>query len=249
MFYLSGQIIATSHERFSPKLWFSKGNLLISGKSRLVKYYNSLGVESDEQDEELVQTFHGKRMLYSQKGVMTGFVRKTDLELTRPVDVSIMSWKPKTNKIIVESSFAAETHRALLGHGAGHYLRALYCEMCFGAWVFKSGDEVEWDQLTPLVLCTDCKSVYDCISKDGHTIGDRTNALNVAVLRQLLTTNREPSGEKAHLLWVPTRHQAADGLTKSGRHLDMQRMLCESQVTFHGLSAKHMQRSKRELLQ
>ena len=234
MFYLSSQIIATSHERFSPKLWFSKGNLLISGKCRLVKYYNSLGVELDEQDEELVQTFHGKRMLYSQKGVMTGFVRKTDL---------------KTIQRIVESSFAAETHGTLLGHGAGHYLRALYCEIHFGAWVIKSGDEVEWDQLTPLVLCTDCKSVYDCISKDGHTIGDRTNALNVAVLRQLLTTNREPSGEKAHLLWVPTRHQAADGLTKSGRHLDMRRMLCESQVTFHGLSAKHMQRSKRELLQ
>ena len=245
VFYLSGQIIATSHERFSPKLWFSKGNLLISGKSRLVKYYNSLGVELDEQDEELVQTFHGKRMLYSQKGVMTGFVRKDDLELTRPVDVSIMSWKPKTSKRIVESSFAAETHGALLGHGAGHYLRPLYCEIRFGAWVIKSGDEVEWDQLTPLVLCTDCKSIYDCMSKDGHTIGDRTNALNVAVLRQLLTTNRKPSGEKAHLLWVPTRHQAADGLTKSGRHLDMQRMLCESQVTFHGLSAKHMQRSKR----
>ena len=35
----SGQIIATSHD-LTPKLWFSKGNPLISGKSRLVKYYN-----------------------------------------------------------------------------------------------------------------------------------------------------------------------------------------------------------------
>lgn len=151
--------------------------------------YNSLGVELDEQDDELIQSFHEKRMLYSQKGVITGFVRKADLELTDPVDVNIMSWKSKTNKRIVESSFAAETHGALLGHGTGgHYLRALYCEICYGAWVIKSGDEVDWNQLTPLVLCTDCKSVYDCISKDGHTIGDRTNALNVAVLRQLLTT-------------------------------------------------------------
>ena len=37
---MSGQIIATSHDRFPPKWWFSKGNPLISGKSRLVKYYN-----------------------------------------------------------------------------------------------------------------------------------------------------------------------------------------------------------------
>ena len=211
--------------------------------------YNSLGVELDDQDDELVQSFHEKRMLYSQKGVMTGFVRKKDLESTHPVDLNIMSWKSKTNKRIVESSFAAETHGALLGHGTGHYLRALYCEIRFGGWVIQSGDELEWEQLTPLVMCTDCKSVYDCISKDGHTIGDRTNALNVAVLRQLLTTSKKPSGEKAHLLWLPTRHQVADGLTKSGRHLEMQRTLCESQVTFHGLSAKHMQRSKRELLQ
>ena len=38
----SGQIIATSHDltRPHPKWWFSKGNPLISEKSRLVKYYN-----------------------------------------------------------------------------------------------------------------------------------------------------------------------------------------------------------------
>ena len=36
----AGQIIATSHDRFSPKWWFSKGNPLISGKSGLVKHSN-----------------------------------------------------------------------------------------------------------------------------------------------------------------------------------------------------------------
>ena len=149
--------------------------------------------------------FHGKRMLYSQKGVMTGFVRKTDL---------------KTIQRIVESSFAAETHGTLLGHG-GRTIISEHCTVKSTLELGLSNQATRWNGInwTPLVLCTDCKSVYDCISKDGHTIGDRTNALNVAVLRQLLTTNREPSGEKAHLLWVPTRHQAADGLTKSGRHL------------------------------
>ena len=34
--HLGGKIIATSHDRW----WFSNGNHLISGKSRLVKYYN-----------------------------------------------------------------------------------------------------------------------------------------------------------------------------------------------------------------
>ena len=40
--HMDGQIIATSHE-FSPQMvvwWFSKGDPLISEKSRLVKYYH-----------------------------------------------------------------------------------------------------------------------------------------------------------------------------------------------------------------
>ena len=36
----SGQIIVTSRDRFPPNGGFSKGNALISEKSRLVKYYN-----------------------------------------------------------------------------------------------------------------------------------------------------------------------------------------------------------------
>ena len=35
---ISGQIIATENTSFHPKWWFSKGNPLISGKARLVKY-------------------------------------------------------------------------------------------------------------------------------------------------------------------------------------------------------------------
>ena len=38
-YYASGQIIATSHN-ITPKWCFSKRKPLISGKSRLVKYYN-----------------------------------------------------------------------------------------------------------------------------------------------------------------------------------------------------------------
>ena len=36
----AGQIIATENTSFHPKWWFSTGNPLISGKPRLVKYYN-----------------------------------------------------------------------------------------------------------------------------------------------------------------------------------------------------------------
>lgn len=42
-----------------------------------------------------------------------------------------------------------------------------------------------WDKLVPLVFCTDCKSVYDCVKKEGDNIGDNGNNLDVIVLRQL----------------------------------------------------------------
>ena len=38
-----GQISSRPHTTWAPKWWFSKGNPLISGKSRLVKYYSCLG--------------------------------------------------------------------------------------------------------------------------------------------------------------------------------------------------------------
>ena len=99
-----------------------------------------------------------------------------------------------------------------------------------------------WDKLVPLVFCTDCKSVYDCVKKDGHSIGDKGNALNVTVLRQLCmvksTEEKDPKGERGSLLWVPTRHQCADGLTKSGLATVTQKVFGEGKATFHGLSAK-----------
>ena len=209
--------------------------------------YNSLGVEIDDNDGDLVQSFGDKKLLYSQKGCMVGFVRKDDWDRTTPASINWCGWRSKTNKRIVESSFQAETHGALLGHGMGHHLRALYAELCFGKWILVEGDQLEWDKFVPLVMCTDCKSIFDCIRKDGHSIGDKGNAINVAILRQLASTEKSPSGEKARLLWLPTRLQCADGLTKQGCHANLQSFLNKGQVIFHGASARELQRSNRDL--
>ena len=48
-------------------------------------------------------------------------------------------------------------------------------------------------------------------------------------MRQLLTTRQAPG--KSQLLWVPTRHQLADGLTKGGRSKELREIL-EQGVTF-----------------
>ena len=93
-------------------------------------------------------------------------------------------------------------------------------------------------------MATDCKSVYDCISRDGQSVSDKNTAVNMAILRQLCTTELHPKGERARLLWVPTRHQLADPLTKAGKGRDMQSALNNGTAVFHAKSAKEMRSPK-----
>ena len=208
--------------------------------------YNSVGTEVDEEDGGLLQSLADKRLLFSQKGCMVGFCKRQDLGRTTDVPANYVAWKTKTDKRILESSFAAETHAAIMGHGCGHYQRTLILEIYYGQWVVKEPDQVPWEDLMPLRMITDCKSVYDTIKKDGQSVGDRSNAIHVAILRQLCVANCDPMGERAKLLWVPTRHQIADPLTKAGRHKEMQSALAGS-VVFHGISARERLKSRRSL--
>ena len=206
--------------------------------------YNSLGVEIDEDDGDHLQTFRDKRLLYSQKGCIVGLVNQSDLERTEPVPLNILSWRSKSNKRIIESSFAAETHAALMGYGNGHFMRVLLLEVYNGSYAVKQGEGTDWFSQTPLIMATDCKSVFDCIKKDAQSIGDKSNAINVAILRQLCSGENHPVGEKARLLWLPTRHQLADGLTKGGKASEMQSALKTGTAVFHGLSAKSLRLTK-----
>ena len=207
--------------------------------------YNSVGVEIEDDDDDYLHTFEDKRLLYSQKGCLVGLVKASDLERTDSVPFNVISWKTKSNKRIVESSFAGETHAALMGYGSGHYVRMLLLEISLGSQVVKMDESTQWFDLVPLIMATDCKSVYDCIRKDGQSVGDKGNAINVAVLRQLCSTDIHPRGEKSRLLWVPTRHQLADPLTKSGKSSDMQTAVNAAKAVFHGISAKEIRNSKR----
>ena len=208
--------------------------------------YNSVGVELDEQDDELVQSLADKKLLYSQKGCVVGLCRRADLERTDAVQANVLCWKSKTNRRILESSFSAEVQAALLGHSCGQYLRTLLLEVQHGSWIVKEDDQLDWHSLLPLLMVSDCKSVYDTIKKDGVSV-DKSTAVSVAVLRQLCCSDIHPKGEKGSILWTPTRHQVADPLTKSGRHADLQQVLQCGRVVFHAVSSKSLFKSKRNL--
>eukprot|EP00435_Cladocopium_sp_Y103_P054342 s1586_g17.t1 len=199
--------------------------------------YNSVGIEIEEGTDEYVQELHEKKKIYSQKGCLVGIVKRSDLERTDKVSCNFLAWRSKTNRRIVESSFAGETHGALLGHAQGQHLRVLLSEIYYGENIVKSSEE-EWGSLIPLVMCTDCKSVFDHVKKDSQSVGDKGNAIHTAVLRQICTAEKSPVSNEARMLWVPTRHQCADGLTKSGLHSVIQSLFQCGSVTFHAKSAK-----------
>lgn len=140
---------------------------------------------------------------------------------------------------VVESSFQGEVHGTFMGFDMGHYARVLSCEIEIGPEVLKWGDDTPWNLVKRLVLCTDCKSVFDSVYKSQQSIGDRAVALGVAGLRQMVTTNTKDA-QKASLLWIPTRYQVADSLTKHGKGAICRIFLRNGDVHFRGLSARAM---------
>ena len=175
--------------------------------------YNSVGVEIEDRDpDHVLMKGTEKKLAYSQKGALIGLIQRgaTDCEGKR-VPMNIMDWKSSTNRRVVESSFAAETHGALLAHGLAHFCQVLLAEMKHGGDVIRAVSDEDWQGLVPLNMVTDCKSLYDTVHKEGQHVTDKSGIVPAVLLRQMLSTRSHPS--KARLLWVPTRCQVADGLT------------------------------------
>ena len=182
--------------------------------------FNSVGVEIEDRDEaDVLLQGNEKKLVYSQKGAMIGFVARGETQVEgRKIRMNVVDWKSTTNKRVVESSLSAETHAAIMAYGLARFCQAVLAEIRFGSEVVTAFEDEDFQKHTPLNMITDCKSIYDHINKDGQHVSDKGNIVSVVLLRKMMSTR--PS-EKARLLWVPTRHQIADGLTKSGHSKDV----------------------------
>ncbi|CAE7379448.1 RE2 [Symbiodinium sp. KB8] len=208
--------------------------------------YSSVGVDIDEKEaEDILQSEKSKRLVYSQKGAVVGFVKRDATEMKgEESHLNVLDWRSTTNKRVIESSFAAETQAALMALGMGHFCQVLMSELRFGAEVIGSVEDDGWHDLVSMTVVTDCKSIYDTVHKDGQHISDKSSVVSAVLLRQLLSTRGAHS--KARLLWVPTRHQLADGLTKGGRAKELRELL-ERGVTFREEAVKRKSSSQKEI--
>ena len=210
--------------------------------SQLVVYsdaglYSSVRVEISEQEaDDVLQSSFDRRLVYSQKGAVVGFVKRGSTETKgTPNHINILDWRSSANKRVVESSFAAETHAALMALGMGHFCQVLTSELRFGSDVVGSVEDDGWNDLVQMTLVTGCKSIYDTVHKDGQHITDKASVVHAVLLRQMLSTREAEC--KTWLLWVPTRHQIADGFTKGGRSRELREQVAGG-VVFRETAAK-----------
>ncbi len=165
--------------------------------------FNSVGVEIDEKEaDDLLFDGKEKKMVYSQKGCVIGFVRRGDVDQEGKLcHFNLLDWKTTTNKRVIESSFSAETQAALMAHGQAHFIQCLAIEVERGKEIMIQADEKTQQKLQPLSMVTDCKSLYDTVRKQGQHVTDKGAIVSIVLIRQLCETASK--GDRARLLWVP----------------------------------------------
>ena len=117
--------------------------------------YSSVGVELDEREaDDVLQTGMEKKLIYSQKGAVVGFVQKgATQKKNERVHLNMIDWKSATNRRVVESSFAAETHAALMGHGMARFAQVLVSEVRHGKEIVSALGDEDWQGVVSTTLC------------------------------------------------------------------------------------------------
>ena len=139
---------------------------------------------------------------------------------------SVIDWRSKASSRVCRSTFAGETMACGEALETSIYLRSLLLSLQKGRLV----REQEVGEYIELHLCTDCRSLFDHVHREGvpRPPSERRLAIDLAAIRQSLKEEglhqwRRRYGEgavrpdkpfKAPLHWLPTERQLADVLTK-----------------------------------
>ena len=122
--------------------------------------------------------------------------------------ISVLSWRSHRLKRKVRSTLAAETMAMSEATESGDLLRAYLAEARAPGFVLRQWQEhVKEVRLTAV---TDCKSLYDHLSKQGSApADDRRLQLDIQILRDMIENTNMT------IRWVATQQMIADGLTKN----------------------------------
>ena len=139
----------------------------------------------------------------SQQGYIVVLGGK-DLAIQEEFYASPIAWSSTKIHRVVRSTLAAEAAALATGYDTAVYIRAIVCYL-LGDW---SGNWMEDVAQIPQVTWTDCRSLYDCLNKEGSTPSEKRIALDIYDVRQFLERDYDA------LEWCSTNSMIADPLTK-----------------------------------
>ena len=143
-----------------------------------------------------------------------GFISKDHLENIDDVPLSVMDWRTRAAKRVFHATFAAESQAGVDTVGIAKYLWAYWCDVMFGFADWVDVTEYGEEQL-PIVLYTDCKSLYDHLRKDGAVPDDKWIA--VAIASQMCCISRTGTQSNEVGMQVDCQSLAVGGLPDKTR--------------------------------
>ena len=203
--------------------------------------YGSEG-ELIDNDEDL--SGYDKHKLHSQGGSLIVIMNKNHLDDLNDVPFSFADWRTRASRRVLHSTFGAEAQSAVETIGLAKYYRAYMADVLLGYAEWRPLESYGETEI-PIVLFTDCKSLFDHLKKEGSVPDDKWVAVPIGSLRGAVSAGPGRNEAKADCRWVPSRWQLADCLTKKGLAAGFRERISSGTTRLHELSLQEVKRKKK----
>ena len=143
----------------------------------------------------------------------------------------LVEWRTHRVKRKCKSTLTAETISMEAATDAGLHTRQLLAEMLYEKYQpGKSGDLDPF--LNRMIAITDCKSLHDCLVKDGpqNSLSEKRLAVDIAGLQDVAAEFDEEN-PSATFKWIPGVNQLADGMTKKMQTYKLRDLLSRASLS------------------
>ena len=174
--------------------------------------------------------------LKSQAGFLT-FIAGPEVLTVQGDHASLMDWRSHRIQRQCRSTLAAETMAMDTAFDSGIFLRELMSEVLVKSYMpIQSG--ILPPGFLPVHPVTDCRSLYDLLTKDGpvSSTQEKRLTIDVGAIKQS-AEEFDPEGEalKQVFKWADTDHQLADHLTKTKPSYILRDILSQNWLTLQAL--------------
>ncbi|CAE7240458.1 RE1 [Symbiodinium sp. CCMP2592] len=149
--------------------------------------------------------------LKTQAGYMTMAV---DREIRNEVwaKMSPLRWKSYKLERRTQSTLGAELMAIARAVAEANWMRSLWAEASHREYNLR--EDLKFRNLTPMMVATDNKPIYDHSQGDGIVVKDKRVAIDMLLLKSDL------SDSNVVLRWLDTKQMVVDGMTKSNASID-----------------------------